>query len=51
MNTDDQTMAPMMTSNYGDNKASKDKELNKTMSITGSAQDDLTSRLRGGLNN
>lgn len=50
MNTDDQKMKPMMSSNYGDNKADKKGELNKTMSITGSAQDELTSTLRGGLN-
>lgn len=44
------TIKSMMLSNYGDGKLNKSNELNKSMSIAGSAQDDLTSKLRGGLN-
>lgn len=39
-----------MTSSFGSNKASKEKELNSSMSITNSSSDELTEKLRGGLN-
>ena len=39
-----------MTSSFGSSKASKEKELNSSMSITNSNPDELTEKLRGGLN-
>lgn len=39
-----------MTSSFGAGKASKEKELNSSMSITNSSPDELTEKLRGGLN-
>ena len=39
-----------MTSSFGSAKASKEKELNSSMSITNSSPDELTEKLRGGLN-
>lgn len=39
-----------MTSSFGAAKASKVKELNSSMSITNSSPDELTEKLRGGLN-
>lgn len=39
-----------MTSSFGSGKASKEKELNSSMSITNSSADELTEKLRGGLN-
>lgn len=39
-----------MTSSFGSSKASKEKELNSSMSITNSSPDELTEKLRGGLN-
>lgn len=50
MNDQENKMKSMMGSNYGDGKASKATELNSNMSITGGANDDLTTKLRGGLN-
>ena len=39
-----------MTSSFGAAKASKEKELNSSMSITNLSPDELTDKLRGGLN-
>lgn len=39
-----------MKSTYGDNKADKSNELNSAMSIANSDPDELTNKLRGGLN-
>lgn len=39
-----------MQSNYGDNKLSKQKELNSSMSIRNTEHDELTNKLRGGIN-
>lgn len=50
MNDQENKMKNMMSSNYGDGKADKSTELNSSMSITGEANDDLTSKLRGGIN-
>lgn len=50
MNDQENTMKSMMASNYGDGKISKKQELNSGMSIAGTSQDDLTAKLRGGLN-
>nr|DAT44619.1 MAG TPA: hypothetical protein [Caudoviricetes sp.] len=50
MNDQENKMKSMMGSNYGDGKASKATELNSNMSINGGANDDLTTKLRGGLN-
>lgn len=35
----------MMTNNYGDTKADKSKELNESMSISPSSQDEYTKKL------
>ena len=40
-----------MKSSFGDGKADKSKELNSTMSITSTANDELTNKLQGGLTN
>ena len=37
-----------MTSDYGDKKVSKEKELNSNMSINNTSNDELTSKLKGG---
>lgn len=50
MNDQENKMKSMMGSDYGDGKASKAIELNSNMSINGGANDDLTTKLRGGLN-
>lgn len=39
-----------MTSSFGSQKASKENELNSSMSITNTSPDELTEKLRGGLN-
>ena len=39
-----------MKSSFGDSKADKSKELNSSMSITSTANDELTNKLQGGLN-
>lgn len=40
-----------MKSSFGDSKADKSKELNSSMSITSTANDELTNKLQGGLTN
>lgn len=39
-----------MKSTYGDGKADKSNELNSSMSIANTDPDELTNKLRGGLN-
>lgn len=39
-----------MASSFGCQKASKENELNSSMSITNTSPDELTEKLRGGLN-
>lgn len=50
MNDQENSLRDFMTSNYGDGKADKSKELNSGMSIVGESSDDLTNKLRGGIN-
>lgn len=44
-------MKDFMQTAYGDNKISKQAELNKSMSVTNHANDELTQKLKGGLTN
>lgn len=44
-------MKDFMTSSYGDNKASKQVELNSSMTVEKVPTDELTNKLRGGLTN
>lgn len=46
--TNTQNVTNFMVSDYGDNKISKNNELNSTMSINSTGNDDLTSKLKGG---
>ena len=46
--TNTQNVTNFMVSDYGDNKISKVNELNSTMSINSTGNDDLTSKLKGG---
>lgn len=39
-----------MKSSYGDSKADKSSELNSSMSITSTSNDELTNKLQGGIN-
>lgn len=50
MNDQENQLKDMMGSNYGDGKLSKRTELNSTMSIKGESKDELTNKLRGGVN-
>lgn len=50
MNDQENQLKDMMSSNYGDGKLSKRTELNSTMSIKGEANDELTNKLKGGVN-
>ena len=45
-----QSATNFMTSDYGDNKISKQNELNSNMSITNTGNDELTQKLKGGIN-
>ena len=45
-----QSATNFMSSNYGDNKMSKQNELNSNMSITNTGNDELTQKLKGGIN-
>ena len=45
-----QSATKFMTSDYGDNKISKQNELNSNMSITNTGNDELTQKLKGGIN-
>lgn len=49
LETDEESKV-FMTSSFGSGKASKEKELNSSMSITNTSPDELTEKLRGGMN-
>lgn len=45
-----QTMRNMTMADYGDERLNKSNELNSDMSIASTSQDEMTSKLFGGLN-
>lgn len=44
------TMRDMMPSSFSDSKLSKATELNSSMSVASTGNDELTNKLRGGVN-
>lgn len=44
------TMHDMMRNDFGDERISKDKELNETMSVKPQTPDELTRKLKEGIN-
>lgn len=47
--TNAQNVTNFMKSDYGDNKMSKTNELNASMSINSTGNDELTNKLKGGI--
>lgn len=46
--TNTQNVTNFMKNDYGDNKMSKTNELNSSMSINSTGNDELTNKLKGG---